>query len=385
MIYDFTILGSGISAKICTIALAKKNFEVCLVIDKVNKSPSNLVTFLSDGSLNYLHSIFNDISIFRHFQNITNIKCLLEGIESNKDQSISFRDESGNSMGKIVNNTFLDEYLEKEIKAFKNINKIFTDQKIQFTENEFHNELKFSNGHKIDTKIFILSSTKHKNLLDNSRIDIIEQDFHQCALSISADVDLKYNNFASQVFTTDGSIALLPYYVNEASVVWSLNKNSKYLKMSQADLNLELKMRLKDFIIDCKINNIERHSLQFNYAKKLFNKKMVLIGNVAHNIHPIAGQGLNLSIKDITLFTELMFQYSSIGYDINNELILEKFDQQRKLDNFLFSFGIFGLEEILKQKNRYINFFTGKIVSKLESSSNLKNVLIASATGRKIF
>ena len=77
--------------------------------------------------------------------------------------------------------------------------------------------------------------------------------------------------------------------------------------------------------------------------------------------------------------------FKVIGYDINNELILEKFDQQRKLDNFLFSFGIFGLEEILKQKNRYINFFTGKIVSKLQSSSNLKDVLIASATGRKIF
>ena len=381
MIYDFTILGSGISAKICSIALAKKNFEVCLVIDKINKSPSNLVTFLSNGSLNYLHSIFNDISIFRHFQNITDVKCLLEGIESNKDQSISFRDESGNSMGKIVNNTFLDEYLDKEIKSLKNINKIFTDEKIQFKENEFHSELMFNNGDKIDTKIFILSSTKHKKLLDNSSIDLIEQDFHQCALSISADVDLKYNNFASQVFTTDGSIALLPYYVNEASVVWSLNKNSKYLKMSQEDLNLEL----KDFIIDCKINNIERHILHFNYAKKLFNKKMVLIGNVAHNIHPIAGQGLNLSIKDITLFAELMFQYSSIGYDIINELILEKFDQQRRLDNFLFSFGIFGLEEILKQKNRYINFLTGKVISKLQSRDYLKNVLVASATGRKIF
>ena len=56
------------------------------------------------------------------------------------------------------------------------------------------------------------------------------------------------------------------------------------------------------------------------------------MGNVAHNIHPIAGQGLNLSIKDTAQFTKLLCKYRAIGYEINDYQILKNFDLSRKID-----------------------------------------------------
>ena len=119
--------------------------------------------------------------------------------------------------------------------------------------------------------------------------------------------------------------------------------------------------------------------------KRLFFKKAVLIGNSAHNIHPIAGQGLNLSIKDIALFIKIVSKYKSIGYEINNDLILSKFDLDRKLDNTAYSFGTLTLDNILSSKNKTLNFFVGQGIKIVERNKFLKSFFIKSATGEKFF
>ena len=89
---------------------------------------------------------------------------------------------------------------------------------------------------------------------------------------------------------------------------------------------------------------------------KTFYQKYVLLGNVAHNIHPIAGQGLNLSIKDIALFLKQIIKYKSLGFRLNDQMILENFEAQRKLDNLSYSFGTFSLNGILSSNNKLLNF-----------------------------
>ena len=77
---------------------------------------------------------------------------------------------------------------------------------------------------------------------------------------------------------------------------------------------------LHEYVTSMQIISLEKHSLQFTYAKIFFIKKTVLLGNIAHNIHPIAGQGLNY-IKDIALFVKLIRKYTSLGYRLNDKMI----------------------------------------------------------------
>ena len=110
-----------------------------------------------------------------------------------------------------------------------------------------------------------------------------------------------------------------------------------------------------------------------------------MIGNIAHNIHPIAGQGLNLSIKDMALLVKKINKYKSLGYKLNDQMMLEEFEMERKLDNAAYSFGTFSLNGILSSNNKLINYTTRKGLSLIENNKYLKKLFYKSATGKDFF
>ena len=205
---------------------------------------------------------------------------------------------------------------------------------------------------KLHQSYLSLHQKKNKNVLDAIKVNFITKNFNQTALSISLEGHLKNKNCAFQKFTSHGPLALLPYKEKEASVVWSLKNNSKYLLESDEKILDTIKEILCDHLEITKLIDLKKYELHFSHAKKLFYKNAILIGNLAHNIHPIAGQGLNLTIKDIAKLSTLTSQYRKIGYKINDQSVIEKFNQERKLDNTIYSFGTFTLEGILSSKTK---------------------------------
>ena len=178
---------------------------------------------------------------------------------------------------------------------------------------------------------------------------------------------------------------LLPYSKDEASVVWSLKQDSKILLKDKEELTQIISKHLDKHITSTKIISIEKYKLQFLYAKNLCYKNTVLIGNVAHNIHPIAGQGLNLSIKDIALFSKQITKYQSLGYKINDQMMLREFEMKRKLDNSAYTFGTFSLNGIFFSKNSLVNYTARKGLGFIEKSKYLKQIFVRSATGKDFF
>ena len=386
MKYEFAILGSGISAKITSSLLAKNGFSVCLILDKDQNqedSNTNLVTFLSAGSLNYLSSIIPNANFFQEYPEIQKIKCNLNNLEKDKAQSIKFNNEN-KSLGKIVKNSDLEKYLNEEINQLSSIDVINSNQ-IDSIENTASGiELKFSGNKKINSNLLILS-TAIKNILEQINISFIKKDLKQTALSINIIAQIKNKNCAFQEFTKYGPLAFLPYSDDEASVVWSLKNNSQILSKESKELTQLIEKYLHEYVTSMQIISLEKHSLQFTYAKNLFYKKTVLLGNIAHNIHPIAGQGLNLSIKDIALFVKLIRKYTSLGYRLNDKMILEEFEIKRKLDNLAYSFGTFSLNDILTSENKFLNFATRQGLNIVDKNKYLKRFFIKSATGLDFF
>ena len=213
MRYEFTIFGLGISAKITSCLLARNGFSVCLISDKNQKkeiSNTNLVTFLSRGSLNYLSSILPNIKLFEEYPAIETIYCELNSLKGNKPQSIKFNDREKQILGKIIKNTDLEKYLDEEISQLSNINIIDSNYPSMVENKKDGIKLELHNGEEIDSDIFILSSSKN-NIADSINIDFIKKDLKKDALSISVQGDIKNANCAFQKFTPDGPLALLPY------------------------------------------------------------------------------------------------------------------------------------------------------------------------------
>jgi len=383
MNYDFIIYGGGMSSQIAALALAKDNFRVCFIENStIKKSDSNLVTFLSQGSINYLCSIIDDPNEFNQFVNIEKITCKLAN--TYKDSSITFDNEINSVLGKILPNNIIKDVLNSCLKKNKNIETIVKKKSIQKKTDAKKLSIIVDEQKEIFASALLLS-VNDQNLLDYKKIKFISHDLHQTALSMNVVGEFKKQSQAFQIFTDSGPLAFLPYLNNQASLVWSLKDDSKELHYKKNDLVSQINNYFEKEIGTLKIENIETHKLNFNYAKKLYDKNTVIIGNIAHNIHPIAGQGLNLSIKDISLFLEVVSKYKSIGYEVNNIMVFQEFDQLRKIDNAAYSFGTLALDRFLSSKNSLVRMFANTGIKILEKNNFVKQKIVKSATGAEHF
>ena len=383
MNYDFIIYGGGISSEIAALALAKNNFSVCYVKNQTTqKTESNLVTFLSSGSINYLCSIIDDPLEFNKFTDIEKISCRLASIKDGS--SITFDNEPNSTMGKILPNKIISGQLATSLKENKNIDTLFKTKSIRKETHSNKVSIVVDEQKEIFARVLILS-VNDENLLEQNNIKFISQNLNQTAFSINVKGEFKKQNHAFQIFTSSGPLAFLPYSHNQASLVWSLKNGSKELNYEKSKLESKVNEYFEKEIGALKIENIETHKLNFLYAKKLYHGNTVLMGNIAHNIHPIAGQGLNLSIKDISLFVEVILKYTSLGYEVNNRMAFKEFDQLRKIDNAAYSFGTLALDKILKSKNTFLSMFANMGIKILDKNNLLKRKIIKNATGVENF
>ena len=383
MNYDFIIYGGGISSEIAALALAKNKFSVCYVKNQnTQKTESNLVTFLSSGSVNYLYSIIDDPLEFNKFTDIEKISCRLASIKDGS--SITFDNEPNSTMGKILPNKIISGQLATSLKENKNIDTLFKTKSIRKETHSNKVSILIDEQKEIFARVLILS-VNDENLLEQNNIKFISQNLNQTAFSINVKGEFKKQNHAFQIFTSSGPLAFLPYTHNQASLVWSLKNDSKELNYEKSELESKVNDYFEKEIGALKIENIETHKLNFLYAKKLYHGNTVLMGNIAHNIHPIAGQGLNLSIKDISLFVEVISKYTSLGYEVNNRMAFKEFDQLRKIDNAAYSFGTLALDKILKSKNTFLSMFANMGIKILDKNNLLKSKIIKNATGVENF
>ena len=148
---------------------------------------------------------------------------------------------------------------------------------------------------------------------------------------------------------------------------------------------MRLNKIFKPLVNNLKIISEQRFDLSFSFAKKLFSKRVALIGDSAHSIHPIAGQGLNLIIKDIDCLSRLLKKYQSLGYDLGESIMLEEYDKIRKIDNAAYSFGTLTMDELFSSKNKYIRSLTNSVFKLFDQNDTIKKHFVNSATGSNYF
>ena len=383
MIYDFIIYGNGLSSKLLALALSKNKFKSLIIADQKPKTKeSNLVTFLSEGSLKYISKVLETENIFPESEHIETLNC--EHWISKKETKLEFENPNKSTLGKIVPNVKIDEIFTN--KMLSNSEQIHISDHCEITSKIDDNKITITDksGEKKSAALLFYSTSSRKHDLLNS-FEFVEKKLDQVAISALVNVHRKQNNAAYQLFTQDGPIALLPVQGNEASVVWSLEKNSYIFKLPQNDLESKLRELFEHHVSELKIQNIQTQELNFSYAKKMYQDKTVLIGNVAHNIHPIAGQGFNLTVKDISKIVYYITKYHSLGLDLNSNQVLESFSNSRKYDNFSFSFGTLAMENIFSNENNFIRNFTSKSFKLINRSKKLKRFFIEKATGKANF
>ena len=376
---DIAIIGLGITSKLAALALASENCKVLILGQENPKSyDSNLVTFLSLNSIEFLKSIGVKTLVDESVP-INEISCSkLENYQSNNKFQINFKDK--NEMGRVVLNSNLSENLDNQIKINTNIN-IFNNIEIKNFKNEEANKsLLLDNGEEVFFNLLLISDKKSHLINENFKRNIIKKNLSQT--SIVMNVSTKTNNHAYQFFTKKGALAFLPINKDSASIIWSLDNNSAELEYDIKEISEVLNKTFKQITNSIDVIDLQKYKLNFEYAKKITSNSIVLIGDAAHSLHPIAGQGLNLSIKDIIELKNKINHYKYLGYKLGNSISLDEYEDVRQVDNTVYTFATNYLDKVFKSRNYIINTISNLGIANIERNNTLKNIIIKSATGQ---
>ena len=221
---------------------------------------------------------------------------------------------------------------------------------------------------------FIINCEK-KNILTKNYLQkgIFKNYFNKAFTTIIKHKDVK-NNIATQIFTEFGPVAYLPLSKKLTSVVFSFDLKNRS-EISELDI-LNLIKKYNPLYNIVSHNKIENFELNLILPKKYFYKEILFFGDSIHSIHPLAGQGFNMTIRDMIKFDEILEKKISLGLEINKN-IYKEFETKVKSNNSAFAIGIdlvhefFNANKILIPKKISKNIF-----SFINKNKKIKDVAI---------
>jgi 2-octaprenyl-6-methoxyphenol hydroxylase len=148
---------------------------------------------------------------------------------------------------------------------------------------------------------------------------------------------------AHEFFLPNGPFAILPLKGNRANIVWAEPRAAAeaLLKMNEPDFLAELRKRFGDFLGELSLEGPRfGYPLSLQLAERMIDQRAVLAGDSAHGIHPLAGQGLNLGLKDCAALAECIADGVSLGLDPGDVSILERYQRWRRFDNVTMALGM---------------------------------------------
>ncbi len=331
------ILGSGLTALTLAKALVNQNIFVDLISsNKNNKINHSRTIGISKSNFNY----FN-----RNITNIEKISWKLKKIEiytdKNKNEKILNFENSDEQLFSIIKNYKLYEVLDKNLNKNKYFKKIKSKKKLIKQE-----------------KYNLIVNTEYNNIFTKKYFSKkIEKSYKSYAHTTVINHEKISNQIAVQVFTKIGPLAFLPLSKNKTSIVYSIY-NSKDIDRKKI-INLinqnNIKYKIKKFE---KIENFELKS--FN-LRSYYHNNILAFGDLLHRIHPLAGQGFNMTIRDVNLFINIIKNKIDLGLPIDNSVNYE-FEKNFKHKNYIFSNSIDLVQEFFNFERKFNNNILSKSV-----------------------
>jgi 2-octaprenyl-6-methoxyphenol hydroxylase len=344
------IIGSGLTGLMIAYLLSKFRLQIDIVEQDFNKKKINPTKIaLSKSSLDQLcryglkdikkkSNIIKNIYLHDSYSSIS-LKQDLHFSVSNKKEALAYIIDS--------NALFSDTY--KKLKSLKNIN--FLNKEISsINDGKFFKEITFKDLIKKNYNLIIFASANNLSLLSKFNLrKVVDKSYNEDAYVFNLFHEKISNNSARQFFLKDGPLAFLPVSSAETSVIWSIKNNSinkKYVsnkKYLSKFFNNHFKELFKEII---SISEINKFNLNYSFNELKDSKRTLLFGEMANKIHPIAGQGWNMTLRNIFSLIKVIKYSINLGLEIGNDIFIKKYLDETNLNNLAFATLIDGIRKI---------------------------------------
>ncbi|MCR9124819.1 MAG: FAD-dependent monooxygenase [Rhodobacteraceae bacterium] len=192
-----------------------------------------------------------------------------------------------------------------------------------------------ADGREITARVLVGSDGRDSGTARRAGIRRIGWRYGQTALVCAIEHALPHGGVAHQFFMPAGPLAILPLTGNRSSIVWSETDAAarRIARLPEADYLEVLRPRFGDFLGDIALAGKRfSYPLELSLARTMIGDRLALIGDAAHGVHPIAGQGLNAGLRDVAALAQTLTEAARRGEDIGAVQVLERYQQWRRFD-----------------------------------------------------
>lgn len=371
------------------VALARAGIESC-VVDALD--PAKQVDAAADGRVSALaygsRLLLENTGIWPHLQPYAQPINDIRVVDEGSPVSIHYdhREVGEEPMGHIAENRHIRRAIAQAANDYKEITLLAPARWKQLAQDAAGVTVTLEDGRQLHSELLIAADGKFSGIRKQVGIETVESDYRQTALVTTIAHERPHQGLAVERFRSVGPFAVLPMRGNFSSLVW-VEKNrdaALYAKLDEPTITRQIQQRVGEYLGKVSLAGpLHHYPLSLVLAQNYVRGRVALVGDAAHGIHPIAGQGLNLGLRDVARLAEIITQQARLGLDRGAADALSTYEGHRQADAMVMASIMDGINRLFSNDNTLLKLARNLGFFAVEQSPALKRQFMLHAMGLK--
>jgi 2-octaprenyl-6-methoxyphenol hydroxylase len=290
--------------------------------------------------------------------------------------------EEGEPFAHMIENRHLIDVLVKKAKELGIDLRAGAVAGFENTANKI--DVALADGNQISTRLLVGADGARSKIRETAGIATHGWNYDQSAIVCTVTHEREHNGRAEEHFLPAGPFAILPLTGKRVSIVWTetAKEAERIVALPDAEFHDELEKRFGLHLGDLEVTGARRaFPLGLHTAREFIGPRLALVGDAAHIIHPIAGQGLNMGLRDVAALAEAIADAARLGLDVGGPDVLTRYQRWRRFDTMTMGVATDGLNKLFSNSNDVLRLARDVGLGLVERIPALKRLFIREAAG----